>query len=64
MGKCKTVNKGGTNLQKGASPSPSSQDGEDGDVVQDPTEETASGEEVLSQPNASPKLPFRFRRTS
>ena len=33
MGKQKTANKGGTNLQKGASPFPSLQDGEEGDTV-------------------------------
>ena len=53
MGKCKTANKGGTNLQKGT-PFPSSQDGEDGDMAQDPIEEIPSGEEVLSHHDASP----------
>ena len=48
MGKCKTVTKGGINSQKGASPFPSLQDGEDGDVVEDSIEEIVSGEEVLS----------------
>ena len=47
MEKCKTINKEGTNSQKGASPFPSLQDREEGDVVQDQIEEIASGEEVL-----------------
>ena len=64
MGKCKTANKGGTSSQKGTSPFPSSQYGEDGDMVQDPVERIASGVEVLFPPDASPKTPFRFRITS
>ena len=55
MGKHKTANKGGTNVQKGTSPFPSSQDGEDGDVVQDPIEEIASGEDAISHTGASPE---------
>ena len=62
-GKCKTANKGGTSLQKGA-PFPSLEDGEEGDVVWDPIKEIATGKEVLSYPSASPKTPFRFRVTS
>ena len=58
MGKCKTINKVGTNSQKGASPFPSLQEGEEGKVVQEPMEEITSGEEVLPQP------PFIFGRTS
>ena len=54
----------GTNSQKSTSPFPLLQDGEEGDVVQDPIEEIASREEVLSHPNAFPKMPVRFRRTS
>ena len=64
MGKHKTANRGGTNLQKGASPFPSSQNGEEGDMVWDPIEEIASVEEVLLHLDTSPKMPFRFRRTS
>ena len=50
MGRCKTTNKGGTNTQRGASPFPSLQDGEDGDMVQDPVEEIAAMEEVFLLP--------------
>ena len=42
----------------------SSQDGEEGDMVQDLIEENASMEEVLSHPGASPKMSFRFGRNS
>ena len=55
MGKHKTANKGGTNLQKGASPFPSSLNGEEGDVVQDPMEEITSMEEVLCTQMFPPK---------
>ena len=64
MWKCKTANKGGTNLHIGTSPVPLLQDGEEGDTVQDPIEEFAAMEEVLSHPGASPKMPFRLGRTS
>ena len=64
MGRCKTANKGGTNLQKGTSPFPSLQDGKDGDMVQNPIEDIASGEEAPSHTSASPRMPFRFRVTS
>ena len=64
MGKHKTANKGGANSQKGTSFFPSSQDGEEGDMLWDPKEEIAPGKEVLSHPNTSPKMPFRFKRTS
>ena len=63
MGKCKTANKEGTNLLKGVSPFKSSQDGEEGDVVQDLVEEIASVEEVLLHLDASPKTPSSFGRT-
>ena len=33
MGKHKTANRGGANSQEGASPFPSSQEGEEGDMV-------------------------------
>ena len=51
-------------MQKGTSPFPSLQDGEEGDMVQDPLEDITSGVEVHLHPNASPKMPFRFGRTS
>ena len=63
MGKCKTTNKGGANLQKGASPFPSLQDGEASDTAQDPVDKIAAMEEVLSHLGTSPKTPFRFWRT-
>ena len=50
--------------QKGATPFPLSQDGEEDDTVQDPMEEISSTEEVLLHSGTSPKLPFRFRPTS
>ena len=61
---------GNTRLQIKGAPAhgkvspPLLQDGEDGDVVQDPIEEVASGEGVLSHPKFSPEIPFRFRVTS
>ena len=51
-------------MQKGASPFPSSQDGEDGNMVQDPIEEIVSGVDAPSHPGTSPRTPFRFRATS
>ena len=44
-------------MQKVASPFPSLQDGEDGDVIQDPIEEIVSRGDVPSHPNASPRTP-------
>ena len=64
MGKCKTSNKGGTNLQKGTFPFLSSQDEEEGDIVWYLIDETAAMEEVLWHSSSSPKTPFRFGRTS
>ena len=63
MGKHKTANKGGMGLQKGATPFPSLQDGEESITVQDSMEEIVSMEEVISHSNAS-KSPFQFRPTS
>ena len=54
MGKCKTTTKGGACSQKGASPFLSSQDGEEGDNIQDLIGEIASMEDVLWHPGASP----------
>ena len=62
--KLKTANKGGTNTQKGASPFASSCDRDDGNMVQDPIEETVSGEDALSHTGASPRTPFQFRVNS
>ena len=53
MGKCKTTNKGGANLQKSTSHFPLLQDGKEGDMTGDPIEEIASVEEVLSHLDAS-----------
>ena len=64
MGRCKTANKGGTNSQRGASPFPSSQYGEEGDTVQDLIEEIVAMEEMLSHLSASPRMHFNFGRTS
>ena len=59
MGRCKTAKKGGTNSQRGASPFPSSQDGEEGDTEQDPIQEIVAMEKVLSHLGS-----FSSRRTS
>ena len=64
MGKCKTVNKGGTNLQKGASPFHHHRIGKMVTWYGTQYGRSFLGEEVLSHPDASPKIPFRFRRTS
>ena len=60
MGKFKTTNKGVASSQRGTSPFLSSQDGEEGDTVQDLIGEIASMEEVLCHPGAYPQMPFRF----
>ena len=60
----KTANKGGCTLAERHFPFPLLQDGEEGDTVQDLIEEIAAMEEVLPHMDASPKMPFRFRRTS
>ena len=58
MGKCKNATKGGSDTQKGISPTLSSCVGEAGDVVWDLRDEVALLEEVLSQMGALPKCPF------
>ena len=63
MGKHKNATKGGSNTQKGISPTPSScvgEAGDTGDVVCDLRDEVASLEEALSQMGASSKMPFCF----
>ena len=64
MGKHKTANKGVHQCTEGCLPLPSSQDGEDGNMVQDPIEEIVSGDnDALSYTGTSPIMPFRFRVT-
>ena len=63
MGKCKNVTKGGSDAQKGTSPTLSShviEAGDTGDVVCDLIDEVASLEEALSQMGASSRTPFHF----
>ena len=57
MGKCEATNKGGTSSQRCASSFLSSQDGEEGDTIQDLIGEIASMEEVLWHPGNPPKCP-------
>ena len=61
MGKYKNVTKGGSDAQKGISPTPSSHAGETGntgDVDHDLSDEVASLEEALSQMGTSSKCHF------
>ena len=67
MGKCKNATKGGSDTQKGISPTPSSHVGEagnTGDVVHDLRDKVASLEEALSEMGASSKMPFHFVQCS
>ena len=60
MGKCK---KGGSDVQKGISPTPSSYVSETvdtGDVVHDWRDDMASLEEAISQMDTTSKMPFHF----
>ena len=59
MRKCKTANKGSANLQKGASPFPLSEEGEEGNLVWEPIEEIAFGGGAFT-PRCFPKMPFRL----
>ena len=63
MGKHVKATKGGSDAQKGISPTLSSDAGEagdTGDIVCDLRDEVASLEEALSQMGASSKMPFHF----
>ena len=63
MGKHRNATKGGTDTQKGISPTPSSCVGEAGDtdhVAHDLRDEVASLEDTLSQMGTSSKMPFNF----
>ena len=63
MGKCRNATKGGSDAQKGISPTPSScvgKAGYTGDVICDLRDEVALLEEALSQMGASFKMPFYF----
>ena len=63
MGKHKNATKGGSDAQKGISPTLSSHVGEPGDTVDvdhDLRDEVASFEEALSQMGTSSKMPFHF----
>ena len=65
MGKCKNATKGGSDAQKGVSPTLSSfagEAGDTGDVLQDLMDEVASLKEALSQMGASSKMPIHFAR--
>ena len=67
MGKCTNATKGGSNVQKGVSPTPLSHAGEadnTGDVVHDLRDDVTSLEEALLQMGASSKVPFHFARHS
>ena len=63
MGKCKNAMKGGSDAQKGISPTLSShvsEAGDTGDVVHDLRDEVASLEDALSIMGTSSKMPFHF----
>ena len=63
MGKHKNTTKGGSDTQKGISPTPLSHVGEAGnrgDVVCDLWDEVTSLEDTLSQIGTSSKMPFCF----
>ena len=67
MGKCKNATKGGSDAQKGTSPTPLSHAGEasnTGDVVCDLRDEVASLEEALLQMGSYSKCPSTLHDTA